>query len=476
MFKNALELINYIKKNEIKYVDFKLIDLKGRWKHLSIPAERFSEDTMTYGIGFDGSNYGYADVKKSDMVFIPDLSTAVVDPFIREKTLTMLGDAMVIGIHENTPFDQYPRNIARAALEYMQKSGIADEMIIGPEYEFHVFDSVNRKVSANEVSYHLESSESPWSSNSDANLGYHNRFNTGYHCDLPLDTTFDLRNEICSNLKDFGVDVKYHHHEVGGSGQLEIEVELGNMLKLADDTMTVKYVIRNTAYLNGLTATLMPKPIYGEAGNGMHVHMLLMRKGENIFYGDPEDYGGLSRTAVYFIGGLLKHVKALCAFTNPSTNSYKRLLPGFEAPVTVGFAVANRSSVIRIPSYAKSPAHKRFELRSPDATCNPYLAYSAILMAGLDGIKNQIDPFNHNWGPFDFNLYDLSEEEKKKLEHLPTSLKEAIEELEKDHDFLTAGGVFPEALIRTYLAAIKKDESYVRNIPHPAEFELYYDL
>ena len=474
MFNSVKSVQEFIKKNDVKFIDFKMIDLKGRWRHLSIPAERFQESVMEEGIGFDASNYGYASVKKSDMVFIPDLSTAVLDPFTSAKTLSFLGDVQVIGEKDNYPFDQYPRNIAKAALNFMKDSGIADEMIIGPEYEFSVFDSLSYKVSPREMSHRLISEEAEDSAAEDG-FGFHNSKGDAYHSDLPTDIAFDLRNEICENMKKFGLEVKYHHHEVGGSGQQEIEVELGEMLKLADDTMAAKYIIRNTAVANGFTATLMPKPVYGEAGNGMHVHMLLKKDGKPIFYAE-DTYAGLSQTAMYFIGGLLKHVKALCAFTNPTTNSYKRLLPGFEAPVTVGYALANRSSVIRIPSYAKTPEKKRFELRSPDATCNPYFAYSAILMAGLDGIINKIDPKDHNWGPFDFNLYELTEEQKKELDHLPSSLSEAIKELEKDHDFLLRGNVFPESLINLWIKALKKDEEYINRIPHPAEFEMYYDL
>ncbi|MBQ1506600.1 MAG: type I glutamate--ammonia ligase [Erysipelotrichales bacterium] len=475
MFHNLDEVLRYIQVNEVQYVDFKMTDLRGRWKHVTIPAENLNADTMKYGIGFDGSNYGYAEVKKSDMVFIPDLSSAVLDPFAAEKTLVMIGDVMVIEEPENKPFNQYPRNVAKAALEYMRSTGIADEMIIGPEYEFHVFDSVSRSVRPDKVSYELTSYESHWSADEPGSLGYHNNYTGGYHADIPSDSTYNLRNEICTNLKKFGVKVKYHHHEVGGSGQLEIEVSLGDMLKLADDTLAAKYVIRNTAVQNGVTATFMPKPVYGEAGNGMHVHMLLRKEGKPLFY-EEGTYANLSKTAMYFIGGLLKHVRALCAFTNPSTNSYKRLLPGFEAPTTVGYALANRSSVIRIPSYAKSPDDKRFELRSPDATCNPYFAYSAILMAGLDGILNKIDPKDYNWGPFDFNLYELSEEEKKHLEHLPTALEEAVNALEEDREFLERGGVFPEELIRAWIEMLKKDAAYVGKIPHPAEIDLYYSL
>ncbi len=475
MFKTIKEVIKYIRENDVRFVDFKMVDLRGRWKHLTIPAKRLTEDVMKDGIGFDGSNYGYANVENSDMVFIPDVTTAVIDPFVEAKILTMIGDVQVIKLPHNEPFDQYPRNVAKAAVKYMQETGIADEMIIGPEYEFHVFDSVRREIKPDEVSYELESTESYWSSDEKDNGGFHNQYSSGYHADRPADICYDLRNEICEHLEDFGVEVKYHHHEVGGSGQLEIETELGEMTKLADQTLVAKYVIRNTAVKHGLSATFMPKPIYGEAGNGMHVHMLLKKDGKPVFY-DEKNYGGLSDTAMYFIGGLLKHVKAICAFTNPSTNSYKRLLPGFEAPVVVGYAMANRSAVIRIPSYVKSADKKRFELRNPDATCNPYYAFSAILLAGLDGVINRIDPKDHNWGPFDFNLFELSEEEKSKLDSLPSTLEEAIEELRKDHDFLLQGNVFTESLIETWIRSIKKDADKINKIPHPAEIDTYYDL
>lgn len=474
MFKDIKELISYIKKEDVQFVDFKMLDLKGRFKHLTIPSERFNESIMEDGIGFDASNYGYAEIKSSDMVFIPDIKTAFIDPFTEKKTITMMGDVQVINKPHNTDFKQYPRNVAKAAIAYLKETGIADEMIIGPEYEFHVFNEVNREIKPYNVSYSLSSDESYWSSNYPGSLGYHNKYNTGYHADIPVDSTFDLRNEICENLSKLGIEVKYHHHEVGGSGQLEIEVELGEMLKHADGTVLSKYVIRNTAFKNNMSATLMPKPIVGEAGNGMHVHMLLRKDGKNVFYGDK--YADLSETALYFIGGLLKHVRALCAFTNPSTNSYKRLLPGFEAPVTIGYALANRSSVIRIPSYAKNESKKRFELRSPDATCNPYFAYAAILMAGLDGVNNKIDPKDYNWGPFDFNLFELSEEEKAKLDHLPSSLEEAIEALENDYEFLCVNDVFPKELISTWIQSLKKDAEAVNRTVHPMEIDLYYDL
>lgn len=475
MFKNVAEIQKFIKANHVKFIDFKLVDLKGRFRHLSIPAERLTEKTMKEGIGFDASNYGYAHVEKSDMVFIPDLSTAVLDPFTDIPTISMMANVYCIENPQNKPFDQYPRNVINAAINSMKKAKIADEMIIGPEYEFYVFDSMQYNVGSNNIGYQLNSTESVWSSADDCGLSTHTLPKGGYHIDRPSDITFDLRNEICERMKDFGIEVKYHHHEVGGSGQDEIEVQLAEVSKLADQTMLAKYIIRNCADIAGMTATLMPKPIHDEAGNGMHVHMLLKKNGKSIFY-KKGNYANLSDNAMYFIGGILKHIDSLCAFTNPSTNSYRRLVPGFEAPVTVGYACANRSSVIRIPAYAKGEENTRFELRNPDATCNPYFAYAAILMAGLDGIKNKINPKDHNWGPFDCNLYDLSDSEKAKLEQLPKNLDEAIEALRKDHDYLMADGVFSKQLIENWINAISKDADRVNKLPHPAEFELYYDL
>ena len=474
MFKNIKEAEKFIKENEIRFIDLKLVDLRGRFRHIVIPAEKLNEDLMKDGIGFDASNYGYARVEKSDMVFYPDLASAYLEPFAQARTLSMMANVYVIA-KENYLFEQYPRNVIKAATELLKKYGIADQMIIGPEYEFSVFDSMTYRINADEVSVRLYSDESEWSSDMPGSNGYHTLPKQGYHVDQPTDIHFDLRNEICEKMMDCGIKVKYHHHEVGGSGQMEIEVELADVCKLADDTMLSKYLIRNVAARQGRTATFMPKPIASEAGNGMHVHMLLKKDGKNIFY-EPGNYANLSKTAMYFIGGLLKHIDSLCAFCNPSTNSYKRLVPGFEAPVTVGYASANRSAVIRIPSYAKSEDVVRFELRNPDATCNPYFAYAAILMAGIDGIVNKIDPADHNWGPFDFNLYKLSEEEKAKLEHLPATLSQAIEALEKDHDYLTAEGVFSEELINNWIRTIKAEAAEIDKIPHPAEFRLYYDL
>ena len=470
------DVLTLCKENDIKIVDFKLTDIDGRWRHLSIPVERLTENTMKYGIGFDGSNYGYAPVESSDMVFIPVLDSAVVDKFAQVPTLSMIGDVMVIARPENYPFDQYPRNVAKRACEYMRELGVADEMIIGPEYEFYIFDDVRYSMDAQCTGFEIDARQAQWNSAAeDNNKGYLLRHKEGYHSCLPMDINNDLRSRMCLMLEDWGVKVKYHHHEVGGCGQQEIEVELGEMTKLADATMTAKYIIKNLAAADGMTATLMPKPVAGVPGSGMHVHMLLMKDGKPVFF-DENGYAQLSETALYFIGGLLRHAASICAITNPSTNSYKRLIPGFEAPVTIGYAMANRSAVVRIPAYAKAPEDKRFELRNPDATCNPYYAYAAILMAGLDGVINKIDPHAEGWGPFDCNLYDLPEEEKAKLGGLPASLGEALNALEADHEYLTRGGVFPERLLQVFIRRCRKADEAVARTPHPAEFAMYYDL
>ena len=384
---------------------------------------------------------------------------------------------MVIALPDNRPFDQYPRNVSKNAENYLRRSGIADKMIIGPEFEFHIFDSVNYQTQANKVSFEVDTRQAHWNTGQQTtdNKGYQVKIKSGYHTDLPNDVTFNLRSKICMILENRGVDVKYHHHEVGGSGQVEFEVELGEMTDMADKTMIIKYIVKNAAINDGRTATFMPKPLYNEAGNGMHVHIHLFKDGEPIFY-DEKGYSQLSDTALYFIGGILTHAASLCAFTNPSTNSFKRLVPGFEAPVTLGYATSNRSAVIRIPAYAKDPSQKRFELRCPDATCNPYYAYSAILMAGIDGIEKKIDPSKQDWGPFDYNLYDLTEEEKAKIQSLPRTLEEALDSLESDHEYLTKGGVFPKSLIDIWLRKKRSEAKKISQITHPAEFEAYYDL
>ena len=474
MQKKIKAIIDLIKEKDIKMVDFKMVDIHGQFRHVTIPAQNFSEQTMMDGIGFDASNYGYAVVEKSDMVFIPDPDTAMIDPFCEIPTLTMSGNAMIIDTPSNRPLAQYPRNIVLAAEQYMRDTGIADTMLILPEFEFYLFDNVGWEVGPNSVSMFVDAKQSYWNS-MDEGLGHIVPKQKAYHIAKPFDTSYECRSEMCLLMEEAGIKVKYHHPEVAASGQFEIEPMLGEMSKMADATMTIKYIIKNTAKKYGKSATLMPKPIYGEAGSGMHVHMLLMKDGEPVF-SDDNGYSHLSETAHYFIGGLLKHIASLCAITNPSTNSFKRLVPGFEAPVTVGYATSNRSAVIRIPAYAKQPSERRFELRNPDATCNPYFCYAAILMAGLDGVKNKIDPHKSGWGPYDMNLYHLSDEEKSKLQGLPTSLDEALTALENDHDYLTAGGVFPEELLRNFIKTKRAELSELSKIPTPAEFDRYYNL
>ena len=474
MSKNVQDILNLIKEHNIKMVDFKMVDINGQYRHVTIPAENFSEETMKYGIGFDASNYGYAVVEKSDMVFIPDPDTALIDPFCTIPTLSMTGNAMIIDSPENRPLPQYPRNIVLAAEKYMQDCGIADTMLILPEFEFYLFDNVGWEVSGKKISFSIDAKQSYWNSDTDG-LGVVVPKQKNYHIAKPFDTAYECRSEMVLHMKDAGIDINYHHPEVAASGQFEIEPQLGKMSEMADNTMLIKYIIHNTALKYGKSATFMPKPVYGEAGSGMHVHMLLLKDGQPVF-SDDNGYAHLSETAHYFMGGLLKHINSLCAITNPSTNSFKRLIPGFEAPVTVGYATSNRSAVIRIPAYAKSPEKRRFELRNPDATCNPYFCYAAILMAGLDGVKNKIDPHANGWGPYDMNLYHLSDEEKAKLSHLPARLEDALDALEADHDYLTAGGVFPEELIKSFIKSKRAECSEFSKIPHPAEFEKYYNL
>ena len=474
MKKTVQDIMSMIRKNDIQMVDFKMVDINGQYRHVTIPAKNFSEATMKNGIGFDASNYGYAVVEKSDMVFIPDPDTAMIDPFCDIPTLSMTGNAMIIDNPENRPLAQYPRNIVLAAEQYMKDCDIADTMMILPEFEFYLFDQIGWEVKPESIGVSIDVQQAHWNS-AEEGRGCVIPKQKAYHVAKPFDVSYECRSEMCMLMEEAGISINYHHPEVGAAGQFEIEPNLGKMSTMADATMMIKYIIHNTAMKYGMTATFMPKPIMGEAGNGMHVHMLLLKDGEPVF-SDDNGYSHLSETAHYFMGGLLKHISSLCAITNPSTNSFKRLVPGFEAPVTVGYATSNRSAVIRIPAYAKSPNLRRFELRNPDATCNPYFCYAAILMAGIDGIKNKIDPHANGWGPYDINLFNLPEEEKKKLKGLPTSLEAALDALEEDHDYLTAGGVFPEELINKFIATKRAECRQIANIPHPAEFDRYYNL
>ncbi len=469
------------KEHGIKMVDFKEIDLDGRWHHLSIPIERFTPALLEKGIGFDGSSYGFLTVEKSDMVFIPDLTSAFVDPVIAIPTISMIGDIFRITDSGYARFESDPRHVAEKAEAYLSATGISDHCLFGPEFEFYVLDNIEFRNEINHIEVHLDSAQAAWNtidSPYDAfanNKGYKVMGHKGYHADLPYDISYDLRNTMVRTLEEHGIPVKYHHAENGGPGQVEIEVEFATLKEIADRTQKLKYLLKNIAVQNGKTITFMPKPFYGECGSGMHVHLQMFNAGKPIFF-DENGYSQLSQTALYAISGILEHAPALTALTCPSTNSYKRLVPGYEAPVTICFATSNRSSVIRIPGYARRPEDKRFEFRPADATANPYLCYSAIVMAAIDGIQKRSDPTKLGFGPYDKNMYYLTEEEKKVVKGLPKSLEEAAAALERDNAFLRSGGVFSQELIDSQLRKIRRDAEEVSTVPHPLEFKKYYDL
>ncbi len=460
-------------QQDIKMIDLKFCDLWGRWHHLTIPTRQFTPALMTEGIGFDGSAVGLKSVKAGDMVLIPDLTTGAVDPFWDAPTLSFICSTVEADTMAVFPND--PRNIARRAEEYLVETGIADASRWGPEFEFYVFDEVAWENQISRASYRLESKEADWNSA----LGGHGHtipLHGGYHAIPPKDQLYNLRAAMSLHLEAMGVEVKYHHHEVGGPGQSEIETPLVGLLAAGDMTMLVKYVTKMTAQAHGKTVTFMPKPLYGEAGSGMHFHQLLLKDGRNIFF-DPAGYGCMSQTALYYIGGLLTHGPALLALTNPSTNSYRRLVPGFEAPINAFFSLGNRSAAVRIPKYATQPENARLEFRPPDATCNPYLALAAQLLAGIDGIQRCIDPTAAGFGPIDANIFAWSDEQRAQIKHLPGSLDEALAALEADHDFLLVGGVFSRELLTQWIAFKRESESLpVRNRPHPFEMQLYFDV
>jgi glutamine synthetase len=467
--------INY-DENQIRTLDLKYSDLTGNWYHISCPTRKL-DNILKEGIPFDGSSIpGMKSVEAGDMILIPDISTAIIDPFTYHPTLRMLSyicDADTrIGVNKD------PRSLAKRAQKYLESTRIADESYWIPEFEFYLFNEAiidNGKFAAG---YKFTSAENK----NDLPGGYKDVDGTavtnrkGYHIDVPFDKYADVREEMVQLIEDIGCPIRYHHHEVGLSSQQEIETELLEFGLITDKMMYIKDIIHNCALENELTATFMPKPIYEEAGNGMHFHIQLRKKGENIFY-KKGNFADLSDNALFFIGGILKHGRSLTAFTNPSTNSFKRLLPGFEAPVQLFFGLGNRSAAIRIPKYATSKEMKRFEFRTGDGTCNYYLAMSALLMAGLDGIKNKIKPTKENgYGPFDDNVFAWSEEKQAKLHSIPTSLEEALDALKEDHNYLLEGDVFNEELIESWITEKMKEVVAVNNRPHPFEMNLYYSL
>jgi glutamine synthetase len=473
---NLENVIKIMEENEIKTIDLKYSDLIGNWYHITFPSRRL-DHVLENGIAFDGSSIpGMKSVESGDMVLLPDLTTAIIDPFTEFPTLRML--AYICDADTRNGVKKDPRSVAKRAQKYMESTGIADHSFWVPEFEFYLFNEAeihNGKFSAG---YKFTSAENK----EDLPFGYKDKDGTavsnrkGYHIDIPFDKYSQVREEMVQLIESAGCPVRYHHHEVGLSAQQEIETELIDFETITDKMMYVKDIIHNCALAHDLTATFMPKPLYDEPGNGMHFHIQLRKNGKNIFYKEG-NYANLSDEAMYFIGGILKHGSSLTAFTNPSTNSFKRLLPGFEAPVKLFFGLANRSAAIRIPKYASSEEEKRIEFRTSDGTCNYYLAMSALIMAGLDGIKHKIMPTKENgYGPFDDNVFKWTEEEQKKLHGIPNSLEEALEELQKDHDYLLAGDVFNEELIESWITEKMKEVVAVRNRPHPFEMNLYYSL
>ena len=445
-----------IAQETIEFVDLKSVDLIGRWRHITIPASRFTPHLVENGVAFDGSNFGYASVEGSDMVLLPDLDTATIDYYSDEKVLSIISDIYLAG--GKGPFRGDPRGVIKRAEGYLVSEGIAEAAMMSPEFEFYVFS---------QAEYHTGSVESYYALTP---LNEHRDYSF-YHISPPEDQLFALRNEICRRLEKRGIPVKYHHHEVGPLGQLEIELGFDKPLKVADTTLIVKNSVRNVSAEAGLSATFMPKPIFGENGNGMHVHQYLASGGKSLF----EDKGALSELGLCYVGGILSHGRSLFGLTNPSTNSYCRLVPGYEAPVSLAFGEGNRSAAIRIPGYA-APAERRIELRTIDATCNPYFAYAAMLMAGIDGIKRNLNATELGFGPYSHDLYHLSAKELRKIAQAPADLGEALHALEDDHDYLIAGGVFEEEQLTHWIEAKRKEESQLRRRPHPYEFSLYYDL
>jgi glutamine synthetase len=465
------KVLDYVKKNEIKFIDLKFMDFPGQWQHFTVPSTELSAKSFEDGYGFDGSSIrGWKNISESDMLIIPDPTTMFLDDFIKAPTISMICDVYEPATKER--YSRCPRSIAQKADAYLKSTGIADTAYFGPEAEFFIFDDVRFDSNAHESYYHVDSTEGIWNSGKDEqpNLAHKPRHKEGYFPVPPIDSLNDIRNEMVENLMKIGIDVEAQHHEVATGGQCEIDLRFQPMLASADKLLMFKYVVKNTAHKNGKTATYMPKPIAGDNGSGMHVHVSLWKKNKPLFAGNG--YAGLSETALYFIGGILKHAPSLLAFTNPTTNSYKRLVPGFEAPVNLAYSQRNRSAAVRIPMYSASPKAKRMEFRCPDPSANPYLAFAAMLMAGLDGILNKIDPGE----PLDKDIYDLPPEELENVPSTPDSLSGALQALAEDHDYLLKGNVFTEDVIKTWIDyKMDREVRQLAQLPHPFEFALYFD-
>ncbi|CAM3367636.1 type I glutamate--ammonia ligase [Brevibacillus invocatus] len=471
---NMKDVLSTIETEDIKYVDFRIVDLLGRQHHVTVPAYAVDEDTFVNGVAFDGSSLtGYKSIEESDMVAMPDPATAFIDPFVEEKTLNIVCNILN---PDNSPYDRDPRGIALKAEAYLKNLGIATAAYFGPESEFFLFDNVRYASGPSGSFYHIDSEEAYWNTGKEGqNLGYKVRNKGGYFPVQPTDTQADIRNEMCTLLTQSGIKVERHHHEVATAGQGEINFRFDTLTRTADNLLLFKYIVRNVAAKHGKTATFMPKPIVGDNGSGMHVHQSLFDGDTPLFF-EKGAYANLSETALHYIGGILHHAPALIALTNPSTNSFKRLVPGYEAPVNLVFSKGNRSAAVRIPVAAVTPKASRIEFRTPDSTANPYLAFAAMLMAGLDGIAKKLDPREMGFGPLDKNIYDLSDVEKNEIKSLPGSLAEALEALESDHEFLLAGDVFTKDLIDSWISHKRDEIQQVERTVNPKEYELYYDL
>jgi len=470
--KTPQDVIALIQRENIEVVDLRFMDFPGIWQHFSIPAKNVDEGTFQNGLGFDGSSIrGWQAINESDMLVKPSADTAFIDPFYKHKTLVLVCN--VFDPITGQTYSRDPRNIALKAESYLKSTGIADTFFVGPEAEFFIFDSIRYDQKENEGYYFIDSVEGKWNTGREENpnQGYKIRFKEGYFPVPPTDKFQDIRSEMMLTLQNIGVAMEVQHHEVATAGQSEIGMRFAPLVKMADNLMKYKYVIKNVAFQHGKTATFMPKPLFNDNGSGMHVHLSFWKDGSNLFAGDG--YGGMSQNAMYAIGGILKHAPALLAFTNPSTNSYRRLVPGFEAPVNLAYSRRNRSASVRIPMYHSSEKAKRFEFRCPDPSCNPYLAFSAIMMAALDGIVNKIDPGQ----PLDKDIYDLPPEELARVPQTPGSLRDALKALEKDHAFLLKGDVFTQDVIDTWIEYKTNREVKTLDLrPHPWEFAMYFDI
>jgi glutamine synthetase len=467
----ASDVMNMIKEKDVKFVDFRFTDTQGKEQHVSVPSHTVDEDVLLEGKMFDGSSIqGWKGINASDMILMPDCDSQVIDPFCEEVTMNIRCD--IIEPTDMTGYNRDPRSIAKRAEAYLTSTGIGDKAYFGPENEYFVFDGVQWGDEMGGVFYKIESEEAAWNTGKEYdgnNMGHRPGVKGGYFPVPPIDSLQDLRSSMCLVMEEMGVKTEVHHHEVGTAGQCEIGAVFNTMVRKADEVQIFKYVVHNVAHAYGKTATFMPKPMVGDNGSGMHVHQSIFKDGANLFAGDL--YGGLSQTALYYIGGIIKHAKALNAFTNPSTNSYKRLVPGFEAPVMLAYSARNRSASIRIP-HVSSPKARRIEVRFPDSTANPYLAFAAMLMAGLDGIKNKIDP----GAAADKDLYDLPPEEEAAIPQVAFSLDEALKALDADRAFLTEGGVFDDDTINGFINLKKKEVQRYRMAVHPCEFDMYYSV